>query len=609
MKKVFFGILRLMVMTAVSGAAVIPGVTATATNEYVVGQDSLSMGAVDGKASNVVDGSGFEEQLGYHYNNGFRGWPRDEEGDYIVTQNGQGTMWMAAMDPLPSITFDLGAPQTLAAIKVWNFNHANEIIPLGFGSAPYSRSGISRLNMGVQTMDIVLRDASYSVITTISSVSLNQATGLDNVDFGQIIDITDTANVRYVTFNILTNYGDAAGQVGLSEVRFYDTVNVTLDAGPDQTVWIVDLPNEPNEVVFTLVGTSTAASTTWFVYPQTGLPFDADDPNDVIIADPNALNTAVAIRAPGVYYFTLVDDDHSQSLFSAAGGVYGPMGRFSGVYDVVKIRVLASETDDGLIGYWPLDGNLNDASGSAYSSFLSGQFTGSPAPVWENTVGISGGKSVRYNGTGSVQITDLDIDPGTAPEDFYPYFLGQMSREFTVSYWCKVDGTLPTAQTPRGLFERGNINMWMTGDAVYSGLVVQPFSSNEYFQYLQGMGSTKITDGHWHFIVLTYDGFSEKLYVDGRLDGQVLQYGTEIYAGSGGNIRIGARGVENLSFVGLIDDVKVYRLAKSQKDIVDAYKSAGASFKTCVILYEGDANGDCEVNFDDLVILAGNWLH
>ena len=235
MKNVFIGMLMLMVTAALSSAAVIAPVTATASNEYVVtgagNRDPHTGTWVNGLAANVVNGSGFEEKLGWHYNDGMRE---------------PGTMWIASMDPLPWIEFDLGADRSLDKIKVWNGNHTGIFVIHAMGGSdgipdPFNKFG--RLNMGVQTMKVVLLDALGVEIESYfknNNVSLDKAPGAADEDFGEVIDIaalnggTPVAGVRFVRFDILSNYGDNANQVALSEVRFYNPDSApTVDAGFD----------------------------------------------------------------------------------------------------------------------------------------------------------------------------------------------------------------------------------------------------------------------------------------------------------------------------------------------------------------------------------------
>jgi hypothetical protein len=67
-----------------------------------------------------------------------------------------------------------------------------------------------------------------------------------------------------------------------------------------------------------------------------------------------------------------------------------------------------------------------------------------------------------------------------------------------------------------------------------------------------------ITDGHWHRLSFTWDGATRRLYVD---DGLVAQDTDTGLADCHGDLNIGCgKGMTAASFfIGLIDDVRIYR--------------------------------------------------
>ncbi len=147
----------------------------------------------------------------------------DRTADYVVSGAGlvgqthsinpEATMWLnngvfaVPNDLEPEITFDLGSVQSLDSVKVWNYN---ETLP--------GRPEL--LGRGVGTADISIADESLVFATLISAQAFDVAPGLDNVDFGQVIDLMG-ANARYVKFDVLSNHGGDNEFVGLSEVQFF----------------------------------------------------------------------------------------------------------------------------------------------------------------------------------------------------------------------------------------------------------------------------------------------------------------------------------------------------------------------------------------------------
>lgn len=111
-------------------------------------------------------------------------------------------MWLSAYGDLaPKITFDLGSIQFLESVRIWNYNEI----------APWINRSVKNMNILVST-DNVTYTLAKSIVLAIAPAS-------SIVDFSETIFL-QSANVRYVKFDIQSNYGDG-GYSGLSEVQFY----------------------------------------------------------------------------------------------------------------------------------------------------------------------------------------------------------------------------------------------------------------------------------------------------------------------------------------------------------------------------------------------------
>jgi hypothetical protein len=150
-------------------------------------------------AENIINGAGFDETNGYH---------SAASGNYI-NWNNTGTV-IEPNDPLPSyVTVNLEANYNLESVKIWNWNTA------------------TTLDAGSKDVEILVASGEGRPFTSLGSFVFDKAPGLDNIDFGQIIDVSGFSaadDVRLVQFNILTNYGLGNNLAGLSEVRFYGSV-------------------------------------------------------------------------------------------------------------------------------------------------------------------------------------------------------------------------------------------------------------------------------------------------------------------------------------------------------------------------------------------------
>jgi autotransporter-associated beta strand protein len=94
--------------------------------------------------------------------------------------------------------------------------------------------------------------------------------------------------------------------------------------------------------------------------------------------------------------------------------------------------------------------------------------------------------------------------------------------------------------------------------------------------YAQGWeeGSTTVNDGNWHFLVMTCNGSTKAMYMDGNVDTVALSWapttgvGTQLWIGGSADT-----GDEDVGLGGLIDGVCVYNSALTQAQIQSLYSS------------------------------------
>lgn len=152
-------------------------------------------------ATNLIDGTGFNETTGTHINSDTGLWNNTGEG--IFPSN--------ISDPLPiHVTFDLGNNYNLKSTKIWNWNDAGT------------------LNAGANHIQIFSSQGPNSPFTSIGNFILNKAPGNNTTDFGQTIDLAGnpSQNVRLIRIEITSNHGFSFSLAGLSEVRFYKTTSI-----------------------------------------------------------------------------------------------------------------------------------------------------------------------------------------------------------------------------------------------------------------------------------------------------------------------------------------------------------------------------------------------
>ena len=187
MKKLaFLSLLGAVAFTAQASAAVITGVSATA---------SSTVNGFDRGPAHTVDGSGYTAGTGF------------------VSTNPDGTMWLSngngalggTPDASPFIIFNLGSLYNVTSVSVWNYNETGNLnAGVKTGTLSYSTNGVSYTTLG-------------------SPFTLGAAPGASNINFSQALPLGVSA--QFIEFSNLKNQvGDASGFVGLSEVVFSGAV-------------------------------------------------------------------------------------------------------------------------------------------------------------------------------------------------------------------------------------------------------------------------------------------------------------------------------------------------------------------------------------------------
>ncbi len=212
-----------------------------------------------------------------------------------------------------------------------------------------------------------------------------------------------------------------------------------------------------------------------------------------------------------------------------------------------------ADLNDGLIAYYPFNGNANDASGN-----------GNNGTVYNATLTMNrfGTANTAYDFNGNSSYIDIPKNS----------VLNNLTTNFTLSAWIYQRNAQPngyriidkcTAGTPNGwTFDTCDNN---TGRKVR----IQGAANNG----LNVVGNTEYSLMTWHHVVTTVSGPTGKVYLDGNLDG----------TGDVGNIPanaldifIGRAHPNNGSgvvewFNGIIDDVRIYNRALSDSEVQQLY--------------------------------------
>ena len=202
---------------------------------------------------------------------------------------------------------------------------------------------------------------------------------------------------------------------------------------------------------------------------------------------------------------------------------------------------------DGLVGYWPFNGNANDESGNGNNGTVNG------ATLTADRNGVA---------NSAYSFDKSFIDVGNNPN------LSITNSGFTVSVWA---------------LKTGSSNQWhILGKRKMDVGFQYQLSSNNLPLGLAWGGQTPgensfiesgtiINSDKWNFFTGTYIQNKWKLYLNGILIDSLIAPLTD---NVNTNLLIGSSGiVDNSPFKGIIDDIAIYNRALSQQEITALYNS------------------------------------
>lgn len=209
---------------------------------------------------------------------------------------------------------------------------------------------------------------------------------------------------------------------------------------------------------------------------------------------------------------------------------------------------------DGLVGYWPLDGNLKDSSPGGHDAVL----IGGSAPFVEGVVGLA----AHFDGNPGTGANTGRWDPS---ED-----TGQLS----ISCWAKWDSG---GETWQGLV--GKRDDWADGEVRWH---LECTEASLYFQQRVGPGPSNpdgLPPGVWHHVCVTFDGATATLYRN-----SVAVAATEFTLGDDVDAHVvfgcvsynGAGGVGN-PFRGALDEIAIWNRPLSADEVAQLYNNGNGT--------------------------------
>ncbi len=203
---------------------------------------------------------------------------------------------------------------------------------------------------------------------------------------------------------------------------------------------------------------------------------------------------------------------------------------------------------NGLVGYWPLDGSANDASGNNNNGTWSGTQT--------NGSYYTGGKigqAGNFNGTDDyVNVSSIDAfisgSQGSVSVWVYPQYTSTSTTGYIFSSWGPSSNRFYLTYYPSS----GSVG-----------------ASRGNPQTSIGLGNTSLNN--WYYLALTWNSSTMYGYSNGNL---ISSSSYTNSSSQGGNSTIGAYQISPAQlFPGEIDDVRIYNRALSAAEIQAIYNA------------------------------------
>ncbi len=212
------------------------------------------------------------------------------------------------------------------------------------------------------------------------------------------------------------------------------------------------------------------------------------------------------------------------------------------------LATVGTASDDGLVGYWPMNEGSGTVAGDASGNGNDGTFIS--APLWSTG---KLGSALDFDGSDDGLLLPMSVNPVTT---------GSM----TVSMWARFD------DDSRGVL----FSSYLSADSV----AVEKNTSNRLRWYWndgqvdRNSGVNVVTQNRWQYLTFVRDKDANqfRMYVDGTLVDSVTGVGSDVT--SGGPFRIG-RDTRTGGTVtnGRLDEVRVYDRALSVGEILASYRS------------------------------------
>ena len=279
---------------------------------------------------------------------------------------------------------------------------------------------------------------------------------------------------------------------------------------------------------------------------------------------------------------------------------------FALITQMISAQIPSYVPTNGLVGYWPFNGNANDINTNAYNGTVNG------ATITRDRFG-NANSAYSFNGT----LNFIGV----------PLINLSNNNSITISAWVKpisFSGNFTNYHILRQDNGTSNVD-WLisfqnNGTILSFGLGIQGQSYRELDVPIQSI--TYLNS--WHHIVATYDGIAKKIYSDGILIG-VQNISGKITYTSTATFAFGSACAFDYcveKFNGQLDDIGIWNRALTQDEITSLYQSEvscqslvinsgtlssfnPAVYQSTITIYPNPANDHITIDCGNLANVSG----
>lgn len=230
----------------------------------------------------------------------------------------------------------------------------------------------------------------------------------------------------------------------------------------------------------------------------------------------------------------------------------------------ITIKNVSADLGQGLVAYYPFNGNAKDESGYVHHGSVYGAIL---------TIDRDGNTNSAYKFDGNDYIISDNKDVSF-----------KKNQNFTVSIWVKIPngcndsnycGGILSKMGLTGKIEGYQIGYHNSGVFRFEYYPDNPPSTGTHFH-----GITNIVDNSWHLISVTVDKENNtiKLYTDSKLENTIIGDWISGATETTNPLYFGMLRGSNYHYTGIIDDLRIYNRALSSSEVLELYEKRNNNF-------------------------------